>query len=118
MTYLFKKADAGLIAVIVIIITMLSLGWITNLASRECSSNKNCNSDEYCGSDFACHQIPVIERTTTITQNNFVLPSIIIGISIVMAALILKYKKLKSRFKKPDEKADILPKEKTKLRTP
>ena len=82
-----KRGEIVLIILIILIITF-SLGWLINLGSRECRSNSQCDNDFYCGSDFACHQIPVIEKT--IVQNNLVIPSIIIGIAIVIAAIVLR----------------------------
>jgi len=87
----FKRADGGLTVVLVVIIVVIFLGWLANLGSKECRSNTDCGNEFYCGSDFACHQIPVIEKT--IVQNNLVVPSIIIGIAIVIAALILRWNK-------------------------
>ena len=116
MLYLSKKSQVGLAAVIIVIIGVLGIGMLANLGSRECNSNKSCNSDEYCGSDFACHQIPVIEKT--LINNNFIMPSIIVGIAIIMASFILKSGKLKFRPKKPKETDNAFTEEKTKLRTP
>lgn len=105
----FKRANIGLAVVLVVIIVAIFLGWLVNLGSKECRSNTDCGNEFYCGSDFACHQIPVIEKT--IVQNNLILPSIIIGIAIVTAALILKWNKLPLKNKlafgkkeEPDEK--------------
>lgn len=116
MEYSSKKAQVGLVAVIIIITGVLGIGMLANFGSRECNSNKNCNSDEYCGSDFACHQIPVIEKT--LINNNFIMPSIIVGIAIIMASFVLKSGKLKFRPKKSNETDNTFTKEKTKLRTP
>jgi hypothetical protein len=99
----FKKADGGLTIVLVIVIIVVFLGWLVNLGSKECRSNSDCSNDFYCGSDFSCHQIPVIEKT--VSKNNFVMPSIIISIAIVIAAFILKSDKLRFRRKKPEQTA-------------
>jgi len=90
-----KKAELLTILIVITFILFATIGfgtWLINLGSRECKTNSQCGSDSYCGSDFACHQIPVIEKT--IVQNNFVVPSIIIGIAIVIAAIILKSNKI------------------------
>ncbi len=108
-----KKAQVGLAVTTVIIIAVLGIGMLANLGGRECNSNKSCNNDEYCGSDFACHRIPVIEKT--IIKNNFIMPSIIIGLAIIMASLILKSDKFKS--KKSDE-TEFPSEQKPRLRTP
>jgi uncharacterized ion transporter superfamily protein YfcC len=85
-----KKSEALTIIVIVVII-LVFLGWVINVGSRECKNNSQCGSGQYCGSDYACHQIPTIEKTTV--KNNLILPSIIIGIAIVMGAVIIRYGK-------------------------
>jgi len=82
-----KRAEIVSIILIIIIIT-IALGWIINLGSRECKSNAQCGSGYYCGSDFSCHQIPTIEKT--VVKNNLITPSIIIGIAIIIAAIILR----------------------------
>ncbi|MBS3132330.1 hypothetical protein J4212_07910 [Candidatus Woesearchaeota archaeon] len=59
-----------------------------NLGQRECSSNESCGKGYYCGSDFSCHEMPTIEKT--VVQNNLIVPSIIIGIAIIIAAFVMK----------------------------
>ncbi len=107
-----KKSEALTIILVVIIISVF-LGWFINFSSRECRSNNDCQEDYYCGSDHACHQIPVIEKT--IVKNNLLVPSIIIGIAIIIAALILKSFKIPFRRKrnvtmKTEEKTEEQPK--------
>ena len=68
------------------------LGWLISFTSKECRSNSQCPRDNYCGSDFSCHQIPIIEKTAV--ENSLLMPSIILGIAIIAAALILKSEKL------------------------
>ena len=89
MGHLYKKSEAGLVIILVIAVIILGFGWLINISQRECSSNKDCSSDSYCGSDFACHQHPVIQRT--VVQYNLIVPSIIIGIAIIIAVIILKW---------------------------
>src|SRR3989338_2512513 len=77
-------------AITVILVTLMVLvffGWLINLHSRECRSNNDCNDGFYCGSDFSCHQMQVIEKNS---GYNLLMPSIIIGIAIIIAAMILK----------------------------
>jgi len=98
---LFNNKRAELVTIILIIIVIVfSLGWLINLGSRECRTNSQCGSGSYCGSDFACHQIPVIEKT--IVQNNLLIPSIIIGLAIIIAAIVLKPIKFHSK-KNPEQ---------------
>jgi len=91
-----KRAEAVTL-ILVIVIVAVFVGWLIDFNSKECRSNANCNDGFYCGSDFACHQIPVIEKT--LVKNNLVFPSIIIGIAIVIAAIVLKLEKIPFRKK-------------------
>lgn len=83
-----KKGDAGMTLILVIIIIVLFFGWLINIGQRECRTNRDCGSASYCGSDFACHEFPVIQQT--VVQYNFLMPSIIIGIAIIIAVLIYR----------------------------
>lgn len=97
-----KKADGGLTAIVIIIIAVVFIGWLVNLGSRECNSNKDCREDSYCGSDFACHKIPVIEKT--VYRQSLVLPILFICITIIIVALIWKWEVI---FRKKEEKTEI-----------
>src|SRR3989344_6487577 len=89
-----RKAEAGLVTIFIIVIIVLFFGYLINVSQRECKSNKDCGSEEYCGSDFSCHSYPTIQKT--IVQNNFLLPSIIIAIAIIIAAFMFNSDKIKS----------------------
>jgi len=80
-------AWAGVFAFLVIIAGVVMF---SNVSSRECSKDAQCGENKYCGSDFSCHQIPVITIKKTEYQNDFVTPSAIVGVAIVIAALVLK----------------------------
>lgn len=97
MGVLYKKADAGLAVILIIVLVLFFFGWLINISQRECRSNKECGSEAYCGSDFACHSYPTIQKT--VVQNNFTVPSIIIGIAIVIAAVIFNWDKIMSKEK-------------------
>ena len=86
-----KKAE-GMTMVLVIIIIALFLGWLINFNHRECNTNKECGSESYCGSDFSCHPYPVVQRT--VVQYNLLWPAIILGISIIFAALIFRRERI------------------------
>lgn len=86
-----KRAELATITLIILIIIFV-LGWLINLGTKECRSNTQCGDGYYCGSDFSCHQIPTIEKT--IVKNNLVVPSIIIGIAIIIAAIVLRSAKM------------------------
>ena len=90
-----KRADAVIITLLILSAAIFVIFWIIDFSSKECRSNANCNDGFYCGSDFACHQIPVIEKT--LVKNNLIIPSIIIGIAIVIAAIVLKLEKIPFR---------------------
>ncbi len=98
-----KKADGGLTAIVIIIIIIVFLGWLVNLGGRECSSNKDCREDSYCGSDFNCHEIPIIERTTTVTKRSPTAPILIISITLIILAVIFRWEKM---FGKREPKAE------------
>jgi len=82
-----KKSEA-ITVILVTLIIIVVLGRLINAGSRECRSNSQCGSAQYCGSDFACHELPTIEKT--IVKNNLMIPSIIIAIAVIIAAIILK----------------------------
>ncbi len=98
-----RKADGGLTIILIVVIVMVFLGWLVNLSQRECKSNKDCNSESYCGSDFSCHSYPTIQKT--VVQYNFVWPSVIIGIAIVIAAIIFRWKNIRPRKDQSNQKS-------------
>lgn len=102
---MFKKADGGLTAIVIIIIIIVFLGWLVNVANRECNKNSDCAKDEYCGVDYGCHEIPVITKTETPVQRtyNFIGPSVIIGIALIITAIILRWDKIKPKKQKSVE---------------
>ncbi len=105
-----RKADAGLTAIVIILIALVFLGWLVKIGSRECNSNKDCEENSYCGSDFACHKIPVIEKTTTVTKISYTLPVLLICITAIILAIIWKWETI---FKKRGTTEEIeTPKEK------
>ena len=95
MKKLYKKSEAGLAIVIVIMAVLFFFGWLINFSQMECRSNKDCGSEAYCGSDYSCHTYPTIQKT--VVQYNFLWPSIIIGIAIVIAAIIFRWDKISAK---------------------
>lgn len=87
----YRKSEAGLVIIVIVLLVILFLGWVISISQRECRSNKDCNPDSYCGSDFACHPYPNIQKT--VVQYSLVRPSLIIGLAIIVAAIILKWSK-------------------------
>ena len=89
----YKKSEAGLAIVLILVVAALFFGWLININQRECSHNKDCGSESYCGSDFSCHNYPTIQKT--VVQYNLFWPAVIIAIAIVVAAIIFRREKIK-----------------------
>ena len=87
-----KKGDAGLTAIVIILIIIIFLGWLVKTGYRECNSNSDCGEDSYCGSDFACHKIPVIEKT--VVERSYTLPTLLICITAIAIAIIFRWEKI------------------------
>ncbi|KKP27106.1 MAG: hypothetical protein UR15_C0038G0004 [Parcubacteria group bacterium GW2011_GWA2_31_28] len=96
---MFKKAQAELAIVVIVVVIIVFLGWLVAIANRECNRNSDCSEDEYCGVDHGCHDIPVITKTETsvFRSYNLIVPSIIIGIALIITAIIFKWDKLKPK---------------------
>ena len=92
-----KKANGLAIGFFVMIIIIV-IFWLIGISARECNSDSACKEDYYCGSDFKCHQMKIVEKT--VVKNDYITPSIIVGISIIIAAIILRHAGLKSIAKK------------------
>ena len=91
----FRKAEAGLVIIVILLIAVIFIGWLISLGQRECKSNRDCSSDSYCGSDFACHEYPNIQKT--VVKYSLIGPAFVIGIAIIIAALILRWRRLNSK---------------------
>ena len=102
MKSLYKKSEAGLATILIIIIIVFFLGWLVNIGQRECRTNKDCGSESYCGSDFVCHQYPTIQKT--VVQYNLFWPAVILGIAIVIVATLFNWDKI--RAKSPESKSE------------
>lgn len=77
----------GFFAFLVIIAAVVAYSGIAN---RECSKDSQCGEAKYCGADFSCHAIPTITVQKTEISTDYTTPAAIVGISIVLAALVLK----------------------------
>src|SRR3989344_1745713 len=88
MQSVYKKSEAGLVALLLIVAIVFFFGWLINVSQRECKSNSDCNSESYCGSDFSCHTYPTIQKT--VVQYNLFWPAVVIGIAIVITALMFR----------------------------
>jgi hypothetical protein len=80
-----KKGNLA-VAIVVVIALFIVMSQVVDIATRECSLDKDCNSDSYCGSDFQCHKYP------TIYESNYIPAAFLLGICIVGAAIILRWK--------------------------
>lgn len=102
----YKKADVGLGAIIIIIIIVLFLGWLVNEGWKECRIESDCKSDQYCTSQFECKDIPVMKSSAPSQGVIGDYGAPIIGISLIAAALIMKWDTL---FKgKKNKKAEYI----------
>lgn len=105
---MYKKADGGLTAIVIIVVILVFLSYLVNISQRECDSNKDCNDEQYCGSDFACHKIPIIERETTpvIVHRDYAKPAWIIGLALVVVAIIFNIDKVSRTFSRNKEEKE------------
>ncbi|MBI1969789.1 hypothetical protein HYS48_03790 [Candidatus Woesearchaeota archaeon] len=88
-----KKGAGPAIIILLVILAAIVIYWVSGLVQRECDKDTDCGEGFYCGSDFQCHEHKIIEKTE-IRNFNLLIPSIIVGIAIVVAAIILRSKKL------------------------
>ncbi len=91
MTNAWKTFGITMTTLIIITSIILTFSYL----SRECNTNLDCKETEYCAYNHKC-----IPYTPTSPSQNLI-SSIIIGISIIIAALILKnnitiHKKIKN----------------------
>lgn len=91
----YKKSEVGLAVILILVIVVFFFGWLINTSQRECKTNRDCGSESYCGSDFSCHTYPNIQKT--VVQYNFIGPSLIIGIAIVIAAIIFRWNTIRAK---------------------
>jgi hypothetical protein len=92
-----KKA-ASAVMVIIIIVVAIFLYWLVTgtMQKKECKKDSECGEGYYCGSDFACHEFKVVEKN--VIEYNLLVPSIILGFAIIIAAIILRWKSGKAGF--------------------
>lgn len=85
-----RRGSIGLIIVIILLILVIFAGYLVEVASRECTSNKDCSAAAYCGSDYECHEFP---EKIIVKENNYVWAAAILGISVIIAAYLYQRKK-------------------------
>lgn len=87
-----KKGVAAGIVLVVLALFLFAL-FLINIASRECNSNSDCKDTEYCSTDYRCYQFP--DRVVVDEGTSFMGAAFILGVAIIIAAIILRYKKEK-----------------------
>jgi hypothetical protein len=81
-------AAVAVLGAIVVVLVIVIIGYY---AGRECSKDTDCGSERYCGSDFKCHEFRIIQKTEV--HYDFIVPAVVVGIAIVIAAYVLRDKK-------------------------
>jgi hypothetical protein len=84
-----KKGSIALAVVAVVLALVILAAFLINIASRDCNGNRDCPSNAYCGSDYECHEFP---DQIVVEKQSFLWGGIVLGISIITAAYILKRK--------------------------
>lgn len=98
---MYKRAQGAAVSLLIIIVIIILVIWVSSCERGECRQDSDCADNNYCGADKACHQIPIINQT--VVQYNLTLPSLIIGVAIVIAAIILRRKRPPKQPKKPQK---------------
>jgi len=91
-----KKANLGLIAIVIVLGLVILTITLINFYNRECSKNSDCSQSAYCGSDYKCHEFP---KEIIVKENSYILASTILGVAMIIAAYILKGGRLPFRKK-------------------
>ncbi len=86
------KGKKAILCHIIPIVIVVGFIWLLIFAIKltyvgECSSNSDCSSNSYCGSDKKCHSMP------TKVNRDFTSAIIIIGISLIIAFILLVWKR-------------------------
>jgi hypothetical protein len=88
-----RKAVAQSALVVIIIVLIIAI--VVHYAGRECSKDTDCGDGFYCGSDNKCHEFKIIQKTEI--HYDLLVPSIIIGIALVIAAYVLRGRQRQQR---------------------
>jgi len=83
-----KKADGGIVAIIIVIIIVLFVLGLVSYGNRECSRDSDCGEFQYCGADHGCHSFEVKE--TRIQEKAPTKPYWILATIIVAGAVAVK----------------------------
>ena len=85
-----KKGVAPMVVIVLLCVILLTF-YIMDIAQRECNANKDCSKNSYCGSDNTCHEYP---KQIVVTEHNYLIPAIILGIALIISAYIFRGGKL------------------------
>ncbi|MBR9699516.1 hypothetical protein GOV09_03625 [Candidatus Woesearchaeota archaeon] len=99
-----KRADFGIGWILLIIVIILALGWLVNEGWKECRVDSDCSEAQYCGSDFSCHDMQIFREVGSPQGIHLNSAVVFLGISIIIAAVIMKWDTLfkKKKKKKPE----------------
>ncbi len=86
-TVMNSKGGIALALVAVILALTIFAFYLVNVAQRDCNSNRDCPENSYCGVDYECHEFP---QQIMVKKSNFLPAAIIVGISIIVGAFILR----------------------------
>ena len=88
-----KQGSMVIVVLAIILACIVIVLFAVDLATRQCNNNGDCSANAYCGSDNECHEYP---EQIVVQENNFVPAAIIFGIAIIIAAVIVRWKKNES----------------------
>lgn len=84
-----KKGSVMMLAAVLLLGAIILVGLASNLALRECNNNSECPDDHYCSSNHECRPYP----EEVVVRNNYnLLAAIVLGASMITAAVIWKKK--------------------------
>ena len=85
------KIQSEFFWLLIILVAAILVMWI---GSWECINNSGCKEDEICAVNHVCYKIPIIEKNIYKTENKYTLAAVILGLSIIITAFILRKKLL------------------------
>ncbi len=85
------KIQTGIAVFILIIVVFILLMWI---GGWECKNDKNCSEDEICTVKHSCYKPEISEKVIYKTENRFTTAAFVLGICIIIAAFVLRNKRL------------------------
>ena len=89
-----KRGGAALALIAMVLALIILAFYLVNVNSRECNGNEDCSLEAYCGNDYKCHDFP---DQVVVKENSFILAAIILGASMIIAALIFRKGKRKEK---------------------